>query len=181
MKLNKIMMAAVLAFGAASVAQAADDHGHGTVTFTGSIIDAPCSIDPTSIDQTVDLGAVSNVALTDGGRSKPQNFDIKLVNCSVETGKTVTTTFNGPKGGIDGSLGMTGTAKGASIMMTDGSSNVIELGKATTAQALTNGNNTLLFSAYLQGNPDGGTTPETKNVIVPGDFKSVSNFTLAYP
>lgn len=175
-------MAAVLVFGATSVAQAADikDQGHGTVTFTGSIIDAPCSIDPTSIDQTVDLGAVSNVALTEGGRSKPQNFDIKLVNCSVATGKTVTTTFNGPEGGIKGSLGMTGTAKGASIVMTDGNSNVIELGKATTAQALTNGNNTLLFTAYLQGNPDGA-TPEAKNVIVPGDFKSVSNFTLAYP
>ncbi|SPZ56579.1 Fimbria A protein precursor [Serratia quinivorans] len=183
MKLNKIMMAAVLAFGAVSVAQAADikDQGHGTVTFTGSIIDAPCSIDPSSIDQTVDLGAVSNVALTDGGRSKPQNFDIKLVNCSVETGKTVTTTFNGPAGGIKGSLGITGgSAKGASIMMTDGNSNVIELGKATTAQALTNGNNTLSFTAYLQGNPN-GTEPEAKNVIVAGDFKSVSNFTLNYP
>ena len=43
MKLNKIMMAAVIAFGASSFAQAADQ-GHGKVTFTGSIIDAPCSI-----------------------------------------------------------------------------------------------------------------------------------------
>lgn len=40
----------------------AADQGHGTVTFTGSIIDAPCSIAPESIDQTVNLGQISNVA-----------------------------------------------------------------------------------------------------------------------
>ncbi|MDI6978669.1 type 1 fimbrial protein, partial [Serratia sp. Se-RSBMAAmG] len=31
----------------------------GKVTFTGSIIDAPCSIAPGSVDQTVSLGAIS--------------------------------------------------------------------------------------------------------------------------
>lgn len=43
MKLNKIMLATVLAFGVSSLANAADQ-GHGKVTFTGSIIDAPCSL-----------------------------------------------------------------------------------------------------------------------------------------
>lgn len=174
MKLNKIMMAAVLAFGAASVAQA--DQGHGTVTFTGSIIDAPCSIDPTSIDQTVNLGQVSNVALAKGGTSKPENFDIKLVNCSVGTIKTVTTTFTGAPG-KDGRLGLTGTAKGASIAIFDGANAAIKLGEPTTATGIKDGNNTLLFSAYLKGD---GTATETTSVVVPGDFKSIANFTLAY-
>ncbi|CAI0905519.1 fimbrial protein [Serratia proteamaculans] len=174
MKLNKIMMAAVLVFGAASVAQA--DQGHGTVTFTGSIIDAPCSIDPTSIDQTVDLGQVSNVALAKGGTSRPENFEIKLVNCSLETVKTVTTTFTGAEG-KDGRLGLTGTAKGASIAITDGANNLIELGTATAPQGIQDGNNNLLFSAYLKGD---GTAAETASVVVPGEFKSVANFTLAY-
>lgn len=62
MKLNKIMLAAVMAFGVSSLAHAADQ-GHGKVTFSGSIIDAPCSIAPESLDQTVELGAISNVAL----------------------------------------------------------------------------------------------------------------------
>lgn len=62
MKLNKIMLAAAMAFGATSFAHAADQ-GHGKVNFIGSIIDAPCSIAPESLDQTVDLGQVSNVAL----------------------------------------------------------------------------------------------------------------------
>lgn len=54
MKLNKTILAAGLVLGFASMANAADQ-GHGTVTFTGSIIDAPCSIAPESIDQTVNL------------------------------------------------------------------------------------------------------------------------------
>lgn len=36
MKLNKIMLATVLAFGVSSLANAADQ-GHGKVTFTGSM------------------------------------------------------------------------------------------------------------------------------------------------
>lgn len=180
MKLNKIMMAAVVAFGMTSVAHAAvKDQGHGTVTFTGAIIDAPCSITPETVDQTVDLGQVSNVALKDGGKSTPRNFSIDLENCELVTqgaGKnnTVSLTFTGMESAANnGLLGITGTAQGASIAITDGSGSVIELGKPTKAQELQNGNNTLSFAAYLQGdNASAG--------IVPGDFQSVADFTLAY-
>ncbi|HIE1062977.1 TPA: fimbrial protein [Serratia marcescens] len=180
MKLNKIMMAAVLAFGVTSVAHAAvKDQGHGTVTFTGSIIDAPCSIAPESVDQTVNLGQVSNVALKDGGKSMPKNFQIKLENCEVIStapGKNngVSLTFTGMENaGADG-LGITGTAKGAGIAITDGSGDAIKLGQATKVQELQNGNNTLSFAAYLQGSKASGA------VIVPGEFQSVADFTLAY-
>ncbi|QXN62770.1 fimbrial protein [Serratia fonticola] len=185
MKLNKIMLAAVLAFGTVSAVQAADpvvpvvpvagDQGHGKVTFTGSIIDAPCSIDPNSVDQTVDLGAVSNVSLVDGGTSDPKPFEIHLEKCSLATAATVTTTFDGAKG-KGGLLGMTGDAQGASIAITDGSNTLIELGKPTTGQLVSAGATeaTLGFSAYLKG--DGGDAA----TIVPGKFQSVANFILNY-
>ncbi|ATM76053.1 MULTISPECIES: fimbrial protein [Serratia] len=182
MKLNKTVLCVSLALGIASYAHAADptpvkDQGHGTVTFTGSIIDAPCSIDPDTIDQTVKLGQISNVALAENGNkgtSTPKNFEIRLEKCNIgDKGKSVTATFTGAPGGTDGLLGMTGSAKGASIAMVDGSGKIIKLNEAITAQALQNGNNTLLFSAYLQG--DGASAS-----IVPGDFKSTANFTLDY-
>lgn len=181
MKLNKTVLAVSLALGITSFAYAADDavkdQGHGTVTFTGSIIDAPCSIDPDTIDQTINLGQVSNVALAENenkGTSTPKNFEIRLEKCNLGAqGKAVTATFTGAPGGTAGLLGMTGTAKGASIAMTDGSGKLITLGQATGAQVLQNGKNTLSFAAYVQG--DGGT-----EAIVPGDFKSITNFTLAY-
>lgn len=181
MKLNKIMMAAVLVFGASSIAHAAvKDQGHGTVTFKGAIIDAPCSITPETVDQTVNLGQVSNVALKDGGQSTPKNFQIKLENCelvSKDPGKnnTVAITFTGASSVDDSKLlGITGTAKGAGIAITDGSGKLIELGKASSAQTLGNGNNTLSFAAYLQGSKASGA------VVTPGEFQSVADFTLAY-
>ena len=181
MKLNKIMIAAVMSFGSIAVAQASDQ-GHGSVTFTGSIIDAPCSIDPLSLDQTVDLGAVSNVSLVNGGTSDPKPFEIHLEKCSVTTAKTVTTTFNGAEG-KNGLLGMTGDAKGASIAITDGSNNnVIELGTATGGQIISVGATeaSLRFSAYLKGDgkeegEDGKDIP-----IIPGTFQSVASFILDY-
>ncbi|HEP1044383.1 TPA: fimbrial protein [Serratia marcescens] len=179
MKLNKIMLAAVMALGVSSLAHAADQ-GHGKVTFSGSIIDAPCSIAPEALDQTVELGAISSVALKNGGKSTPRNFDIKLENCELITtgaGKNnaVTLTFTGATSAADSKLlGITGTAKGAGVAITDGAGNDITLGKATNAQALQNGANSLSFAAYLQG------SSASTAVIVPGEFQSVADFTLAY-
>ena len=181
MKLNKIMLAAVMAFGVSTVANAAvKDQGHGKVTFSGSIIDAPCSIAPESLDQTVELGAISNVALKSGGKSTPRNFQIKLENCeltSKDPGKnnTVALTFSGSASDVDAKLlGITGTAKGAGIAITDGAGATIELGKPSKARELQNGTNTLSFAAYLQG------AAASTATIVPGEFQSVADFTLAY-
>ena len=181
MKLNKVMMATVLAVGVSSTAFAADQ-GHGKVTFTGSIIDAPCSITPESIDQTVELGQISNVALKNGGKSNPRPFSIDLENCSFEADaqgnpqkNKVAVTFTGMESSsVSGLLGITGTAQGAGVAITDGSGDVISLGQPTKTQTLQEGNNTLSFSAYLQGASASGTA------IVPGDFQAVADFTLAY-
>lgn len=165
-------MSVVMFAGAANAA----DQGHGKVTFIGSIIDAPCSINGDSIDQTVKLGEVSNVALKANGNtgtSVPVPFEIKLEGCDITTLKTVTTTFTGSEGVTDGSLGIAGNAKGASIIMTNGDGQQIKLGKASAAHTLQSGNNTLLFSAYLQG--DGASA-----TVTPGDFTAIADFTLAY-
>ncbi|WP_164058253.1 fimbrial protein [Serratia marcescens] len=172
MKFSKIMMATVLALGASSLAYAATDQGHGTISFTGAIIDAPCSINPDSIDQTINLGQIASGTLANGGTSTPRQFQIKLENCSTATAKTVKTTFTGAAG-TDGRLGIDGTAKGASIAITDGKGKLIKLGEATDAQTIQDGNNNIEFAAYLQG--DGAST-----AVIPGDFHSITNFTLAY-
>lgn len=165
-----VAMSSVFSMGVAH----AKDQGHGTITFTGSIIDAPCSISPDSAYQTVDLGEVSNVALKKSGTSEPQNFNIKLEQCDTSTLKSVKATFTGAaSAGNPDLLGITGTASGASIAITNGSGSVIKLGEASPAQTLQDGDNTLAFSAYLQG--DGASA-----TIVPGSFQSVADFTLAY-
>ncbi|NDO83189.1 fimbria A protein [Citrobacter sp. NCU1] len=174
MGMKKIAIAVAMVSGMAMGVVHAADQGHGTVTFIGSIIDAPCSISPDSVDQTVKLGEVSSVALKNNGTSKPQAFDIKLEQCDTTTLKSVQATFTGaPSSGNPDLLGITGTAKGASIAITNGSGEVITLGSPSPAQTLQDGNNTLAFSAYLQG--DGASA-----TIVPGSFQSVADFTLSY-
>ncbi|MDN0122962.1 fimbrial protein [Yersinia aleksiciae] len=173
MKLNKTILAAALVLGFASVANAADQ-GQGTVTFNGSIIDAPCSIAAGSDSQTVEMGQISNVALQNGGRSSSHDFDIKLENCDITTLKTVTTTFGGQESAaVPGLLGIVGLAQGAGIAIVDGTGSVVTLGDATAEQTLITGNNTLAFSAYLQGST-------ASDAIKPGNFSSVANFMLAY-
>lgn len=171
-KKNLLVLALV---SSATFAANAADQGSGTVTFTGSIIDAPCSINPDSVDQTVALGEISQASLANKGTSIPRNFSINLENCDLTDKSKVSITFNGSPDAVNGDLlGITGTAKGAGIAITDGSGSPIKLGVASTARALGEGNNTLLFSAYLQGNS------VTAGSVQPGTFSSVADFTLAY-
>ena len=177
-KLNKMAVATLMALGLAAGAAHAADQGHGKVTFTGAVVDAPCSIHPDSVDQTIKLGQISNAALKGGGTSTPRNFDIKLENCSFGTPATknkVAVTFTGMESdAVAGLLGATGTAKGVAVAITDGSGKVVKLGEPTKGQKLQAGNNTLSFAAYVQG------TSNDKVAITEGDFQAVADFTLAY-
>lgn len=176
MSMNKALLAAVIVLGSTSMAHAADQ-GSGHVKFSGTIIDAPCSIKPEAVNQTVEMGQISNAALQNGGQSTPRSFSIGLENCTFGTEESknkARVTFTGMESAAkNGLLGITGAAKGASIAITDGSGAVIELGKPTAEQVLQASNNTLSFAAYMQGDGESATITE-------GDFQAVANFTLAY-
>ncbi|WWI25716.1 fimbrial protein [Erwinia aphidicola] len=165
---------ALFALATTGVTHAADQ-GNGKVTFYGSIVNAPCSIAPGVDDQKIPLGQVSNSDLANGGEQKAVDFTIDLQNCDDATKHTVTATFTG-MAGVDGRLGITGEAKGASILLRDGSGKKIELGTPTTAQTLNGNANTLQFTAALKG--DG--TKDAPVEIGTGAFTAVTNFTLAY-
>ncbi|WP_336769298.1 fimbrial protein [Pantoea endophytica] len=174
MRFNKMSVALGLGLMmTASLANAVNSQGAGTVTIKGSIIDAPCSINPGSQDQTIDLGQVSKKQLAAGDKSTPVPFNIKLENCDFTAGKDVSVTFTGQaSAAVPTLIGMTGTASGASIGLTDGSGQLIKLGQPST-MTLQNGSNTLSFSAYLQG--DGASA-----TITPGVFQSTVDFSLDY-
>jgi len=173
MKLNKMMLAAAMTLSTISMAHAANQ-GAGTVTFKGSIIDAPCSIDPGTIDQTIKLGDIASGQLKNGGKSTPQDILIKLIGCDVTTAKNVTTTFTGTESeAVPGLLAMKGSARGASIAINDLDGKLLPLSTASKSLKIEDGQATLRFSAHLQG--DGASA-----AITPGEFNSVADFTLAY-
>lgn len=178
MKLKTItlLLSSVLISGAYA---AGPDQGHGQIKFNGSIIDAPCSITPETSNQEVYMGQISSMRLKDGGKSVPVDFQIDLENCDTETLKSVKATFTGaPSAGNPDLLGVTGSARGASIALTDGSGTLVKLGEATAKQTIMDGSNTLAFSAYLQGDVDSGTGKGVE--IVPGEFSSIVNYALTY-
>lgn len=169
-KMKTALLSIGLLVGSTSVAYAAD----GTVTFLGSVHSGACSIKPDSVDQTINLGAIAKHQLEAGGKSEARRVLIELEGCDLSglVDKTVTTTFTAaPSSAVPGAIGTIGGAGGVGIMVTHGSK-PIELGVPTTPQAISTGNNTLEFGAYVQG---AATAP-----IVPGEFSAVTNFTLAY-
>lgn len=192
-KMLTIMMAAAL--GAQSVAAAEDIQGSGTVTFTGAIIDAPCSIDPDSTSQEVDLGQISMKTLADGGNSRQVGFQIKLLDCQLvdngngtdpdpdgdgstraEEAPRVAVTFGGQEAisGKEDWFAIVGQGQGAGVVILDSANNQIPVNGTTTPQNLIVGDNTLSFAAYLHGLDNDGLTLST------GEFYSIADFTLAY-
>lgn len=179
MKLSKLASALVaITLTATAAASFAKDQGRGVLTFKGAIIDAPCSIAQESQYQTIDMDQIANVALKNGGKSSPTNFRIELRGCEMEALKAATATFTGSPASNPDLLALKGSAQGASLAIADHTGELIKLGSASPAQTLSNGSTYLQFSAYLQGDKAGeqGAAAE----IVPGNFETFANFTLAY-
>ncbi|MEQ4658430.1 fimbrial protein [Providencia manganoxydans] len=169
--MKKIIFATLIS-GAMSASALAVDMGSGTVTFTGSIITAPCSIAPGEEIQNIPLGQVSNVTLEQGNMSSPEDFSIKLQGCNLQDNNDVIITFEGTDAGTDtGLLQITGDAKGAAVKIMNSSGTQIKI-NAPYDQKYVKGDNELKFSAALQG-LEGAT-------VVPGDFSATTRFTLKY-
>ncbi|EBW4116996.1 long polar fimbrial protein LpfA [Salmonella enterica subsp. enterica serovar Oranienburg] len=83
---NKIilaMAAAGMMCATSAFAAAGDDSGGGTINFTGSVINAPCSVSTDSQNINVLLGQVSNSRLSGAGTySDPKKITISLIDCS---------------------------------------------------------------------------------------------------
>lgn len=174
------IMAVTLA--ATSAVSFAKDQGHGVITFKGAIIDAPCSIAQESAYQTVLMENISNASLRNGGKSTPKTFKIELRGCELGALKAATATFTGSPASNPDLLALRGTAQGASLAIADHTGGLIKLGDASPAQTLSDGDTYLEFKAYLQGDMVAGQAggEDTPAAIVPGDFETFANFTLAY-
>lgn len=146
--------------------------GEGVVNFKGTVIDAPCGIAPDSQDQTIDFGQVSKSTLAAGGKSE-KPLTIKLINCdATKAVNGVKVTFSGGLvGGTASELATSGSTQTA--IKISGYGKDVEFGKASDAVLVTNGENTLNYTASLV-QATGGSVSE-------GDFTAISNFGLSYP
>ncbi|HDS9359835.1 TPA: fimbrial major subunit StfA [Enterobacter chengduensis] len=180
----KTAVSAALLMGFASFANAAGTNT-GTVTFTGTIEDSPCSIAVGDEHQTVNLGHIGTGSLLGGKSSSMVDFNISLENCAFTTEKTMSTVFSatgnastnnagnvalmGAKGEMAGSSIVIGNYKGTRIALNDASEQTLSVDGAGVALA----NQTLNFKAWVQGDA-AATTIDT------GEFSSVVNFAISY-
>ena len=167
---------------------AAGDFGQGTITFTGSVTEAPCSITAADSNLAIDLGQVSKKDLTAIGKfSTSVPINVHLMGCTFDTdtgtspnpnGKLskIGVTFNGTSTTpASGYLTNTGNAANVVVQLLDKDNNTpIKIGTAptaATAQQMTTGNgNVLNFFARLMATGVGAA----------GSVNSSVTYTLTY-
>lgn len=179
---------AALAGSTGAYAAPGGDFGGGTINFTGSVTQAPCSIAPTDDNQTISLGQVSEKLLaSSGGKGSaivPVTIRLQSCDLSVPSGSQTTTftkahvEFTGA--GIDttnaskGFLTNSGTATNVAVQLTDlaGAGMDITSGKGTPDVVLSTGDaNTLQFGAHMVS---------TGAAATPGSVQATVTYKLTY-
>ncbi|EDE4630839.1 TPA: fimbrial major subunit StfA [Salmonella enterica] len=180
----KAAVAAALVMGVSSFANAAGSNT-GTVTFTGTIEDSPCSIVVGDEHQTVNLGHIGTGSLMGGKESSKVDFHIGLENCAFTTEKEVSTVFSAignESSANPGSVALMriggGEMAGSGIVIGNHLGSAIKLGDAYSENLTMNGSvaaakQTLNFKAWVKGDSAAST-------IDTGEFSSTVNFTISY-
>lgn len=185
-KLINVAMASVLGLSVVGVSQASSfpNQGSGTVTFKGQVIDAPCGINPDSLNQVVEFGDLSTSMLDGNGKSVP--FSIKLESCDTAHLKAPTSGKASPKNIVK--IAFTGaTVKDKAYMLsTTGNTgvgitisslndnNYMQMnGTPVTASSFMNGNGEILLEAEAKAE-------DSLGGVSPGTFTAVANFALSY-
>ncbi len=128
----------------------------GTIHFKGELVNAACSVSTQSDGQIVKLGQYRTAAFTKAGDTSAQiPFTIVLNDCDSTVAATAAAAFSGQADAKDPTLlavasGDNGTtATGVGIQILDRASKVLSPDGATfsTAQNLSDGTNTLPFTA----------------------------------
>ncbi|CAB3851167.1 putative fimbrial-like protein YbgD [Achromobacter insuavis] len=169
---------------------AAGDFGQGTITFTGSVTEAPCTISPADSNLAVDMGQVSKKDLTATGKfSTSVPINIHMTGCTFDpdpappggTGNAngklskIGVTFIGTSATPNsGHLTNTGNAPNVVVQLLDKDNTTpIKIGTAPTAanaQQMTAGGNVLNFFARLMATGAGAA----------GSINSTVTYSLTY-
>jgi len=162
--LSAVISAAAFADDPAPAAPSGSDQGSGRIHFTGTVINAPCSIAAGDEDINVNMGQVANKVLESGNKySQNVNYTIHLQDCDLtaQTAGTVAypamskvaVSFAGtPDSSLSELLANTGSAKGAGIRLIDANGDLLKVGDTSKDINLVTGNNELVFAARVEAN-----------------------------
>ncbi|MBF4180418.1 fimbrial protein [Lelliottia nimipressuralis] len=185
MKKKNVFLLAIVATGMMSglAAMPAMAAGDGTLNFSGSVIDAACTVAPDSKNMTVDFGTVGLAAFTKSAYpygSNSKTINVNLLDCPATissavvkiTGKGQSVKNQGTNLATDTGAG---AAQGVAVMFaTINDSVVIQVNGEGKTYNINEGDNTLKFIAYV--------TPidNTANVTA-GTITATAQYTIVYP
>lgn len=169
-----------------SASAAGENQGSGKVTFTGEVIEAPCSIKPGDEDLKVNLGEVATDVLNSTQQSLAEDFTIHLQDCILTDSKgdvaadKVKVTFTSANVDTTDKSLMTNTLQGdigaagnVGVRILDSGNNKLTLGTAVTVKFPdTSSYQELTFKARMEKI---GTT-----TVTPGSVQAQANYILNY-
>lgn len=169
-----------MAMGGSSDATGPDTVSGGSVHFTGSVVNAACAVAQDSVNKTVDMGQVRLAAFGDtptAGTAANQKtpFSITLTDCDTQVSTEATVTFNGAaakdNAGVLDNMAGAGGAQGIGVQIYDTDGTALDLGKASKAATLIDGDNVMSFSAdYIT----------TASTLTAGNVDATATFNVTY-
>lgn len=183
MKLSQLAIASVFAASVIPFSSMADNTG--TINFVGSVVNTPCNIEQTSVNQTVDFGQLSRKAL-ESGKAAEANFDIKFTGCDFTKFGTDPVTGD-PVPAKSMELVFTGQnyADQGNTLLATSTGNTNNLGVSIDGfvfgqakdvlPSIVNqkGDNTLTFKALAKA-------VDASKDVAEGKFSAISNFRITY-
>ncbi|BEM59846.1 exotoxin [Serratia marcescens] len=145
----------------------------------GALVAEPCVIPPGDEEIQLNFGTIIDKYLYLNTRTLGQRFEIRLAECDVTLGKTVTVTFIGAENSaLPGLLAIDGSseARGIAIGLETLQAQSLPLNKSSDKYSLQEGNNSIVLKAYVQGEP----LAITNKTIGRGPFNAVATFNLEY-
>lgn len=158
-----------------STSSMARQSGHGRVNMSGSIIDTPCAISTSDLEQTIDFGTVTTGEIIHDGRGGERRFSLNLINCDLHPfneskpdWSVFETTFDGPS--ENGFFSVSG-AKGIGLQIIDSTGSSAIPGKALPGGNLVAGSQRLDYVIQLVSD---------HHNLKPGLYHSTVRFKIDY-
>lgn len=170
-----LVLLSALLLNMVSPSVTADDNVH----FRGALVAEPCVIPPGDEEIQLDFGTIIDKYLYLNMRTQGQAFDIRLADCDLTLGNSVTVTFQGTENtALPGLLAIDGNsvATGIAIGLETRHATPIPLNEASSRYLLQEGSNVISLKAYVQGEPQA----IADRMITHGPFSAVVTFSLVY-
>lgn len=149
------------------------------ISFSGTLIEEPCTLDPNDNAINLDAGTVINKMLYSHTRTNGLPFALHLLECDLSLGNNVTLTFNGVEDLEQPGLlafDASSTASGVALGIETLEHVLLPINQPLSKIELEPGNNQIDLMIYISASLDA--IKEKK--ILPGSLSGLMSFGLEY-